>query len=157
MISPESLQPNVAEFQKMKILQLIFLVLNLTVYSGLIPLLLNTINEFGLYSVSFIIGYYICETFLIFCIKGYSWPCTVFFRILMILHNVGYGIYYAVCAGGSFGTDKHKFEASTSFLFLFAAFIEIIILFQLPKLGCCKKHSRARQHLFVMNGQTYQL
>ena len=154
MISPESLQPNYAQYRRKKILQLTFLVFNLAVYSGLIPLLLNTRDKLALYSVSFIIGYNVCESFFIFCLKGYSWPCTLFFRILMTMHDTSYGIFYALCASGSSGT---KFEASTSSLLFLAACIEVLILIQLPKLGCCYKHSNARQHLFVMNGQTYQL
>ena len=154
MISPESQLQNYAKYRRKKILQFTFLVFNLAIYSGLIPLLLNTRDKLALYSVSFIIGYYVCESFLIFCIKGYNWPCTLSFRILMTMHDTGYGIFYAFCASGSSGT---KFEASTSSLLFLAACIEVLILIQLPKLGCCYKHSNARQHLFVMNGQTYQL
>ena len=114
MISPESQLQNYAKYRRKKILQFTFLVFNLAIYPGLIPLLLNTRDKLALYSVSFIIGYYVCESFLIFCLKGYSWPCTLFFRILMTMHDTGYGIFYAICASGASGT---KFEASTSSLF----------------------------------------
>ena len=128
-------------------------------YLGYIPL----------YSIIPILVYYLIEGSLFFSGQAYSWPCTLTLRVFIILHDLGYCIFYCIF---SFTYSKYKrgfceenpdnyrcqnyfpYTMSACVFYLLASAIGcwIIMLYsKFPTRDCCRR----TEPTVVIGGITY--
>ena len=87
------------ELRKLRILLIGLLVVNFSTY--VVILILSSLTDMlntALYSTPIITGYYILEGSFFFGCQAYNWPCTLTFRIILLLHDFAYFITYALFA-----------------------------------------------------------
>ena len=106
---------NLPELKTTRKLLLGCLVVNFINYAAVIISLTVSMDLWGpessslgyipLYTIIPILVYYLIEGSLFFSGQAYSWPCTLTLRIFIILHDLGYCIFYCIF---SFTYSKYK-------------------------------------------------
>ena len=86
-----------------------------------------------------LVFYNIIEIVLFYRFEKYNWPLTLFFRIVFLLHDIGYLIFYATVTPLDARYSYYGFDVASCVFFAitFAIGIAILVVYsKFPKYGC---------------------